>query len=395
MRPPAIVARGVSKKFVSHRSRATSLKELALRQKHSSEDFWALRDVDVEIARGETVGLIGANGSGKSTLLKVLSGILQPTSGSVSVNGRIASLLELGAGFNGELSGRDNVYLNAALLGMSRREVDGLFDDIVAFSELEDFIDNAVKNYSSGMYVRLGFAVAVHTDPDILLVDEVLAVGDEAFQQKCLSKITQFQDEGRTILLVTHALDTVEKFCTRAVVLDHGRVAFDGAPDYATGTLRALLNPGVDISRVEPPVDKGVDLPAVTVSSTHGGPAVHSFQPGDEFHIRVLVDVPATMEFPGLNTTVVIMGAGDLPIWVMRAEREAAVGHGEGRWHVDFAVAALPPLRGGFVVAVSVADTASGADVAAVRFDDSFFTVSGPQSAGLLDVGYRAVTTLP
>src|SRR5215213_6809055 len=227
----AIRAVEVTKRFVIHGQRATSLKGRLVRRRGSEDtSFAALNDVSLTIETGHTVGLIGPNGSGKSTLLKVLAGILRPSSGTVQANGRIASLLELGAGFNGELSGRDNVYLNASLLGLSRKETDGLFDSIVAFSELEDFIDNPVKHYSSGMYVRLGFAVAVHVDPDILLVDEVLAVGDEAFARKCLDKIGEFQREGRTILFVTHSLDLVEQICDRAIVLDHGRVVFDGDP---------------------------------------------------------------------------------------------------------------------------------------------------------------------
>jgi len=237
-----ISASGVGKRFQLHHKRATSLKErLLLHRRASSEEFWALRDVDLEIGGGLTVGLIGPNGSGKSTLLKVLSGILAPTTGTVAVRGRVASLLELGAGFNGELTGRENVYLNAAILGLSRRETSRQFDDIVAFAELEPFIDNQVKHYSSGQYVRLGFAVAVHVSPDILLVDEVLAVGDESFQRKCLTKIAEFQEQGCTILFVTHSLDLVPRICGRAVVLDHGRVLHDGDPVEATERLRSLL----------------------------------------------------------------------------------------------------------------------------------------------------------
>ena len=231
MAEATISASGVGKRFQLHHKRATSLKErLLLHRRASSEEFWALRDVDLEIGGGLTVGLIGPNGSGKSTLLKVLSGILAPTTGTVAVRGRVASLLELGAGFNGELTGRENVYLNAAILGLSRRETSRQFDDIVAFAELEPFIDNQVKHYSSGQYVRLGFAVAVHVSPDILLVDEVLAVGDESFQRKCLTKIAEFQEQGCTILFVTHSLDLVPRICGRAVVLDHGRVLHDGDP---------------------------------------------------------------------------------------------------------------------------------------------------------------------
>jgi len=183
------------------------------------------------VATGGTMGLIGNNGSGKSTLLKVIAGILRPTKGMVRERGRIAGLIELGAGFHPELTGRENVYLNASFLGLSRAETDAVYDDIVGFAELEDFMDTAVKFYSSGMLVRLGFACAVHVDPEIILIDEVLAVGDEGFQARCLDKVRSFQREGRSIVIVSHALDQVRQLCDQAVMLDHGRARAIGAPD--------------------------------------------------------------------------------------------------------------------------------------------------------------------
>ncbi|MBI4261235.1 MAG: ABC transporter ATP-binding protein, partial [Actinobacteria bacterium] len=190
-----------------------------------------LKDVDLEDPEGSTIGLIGPNGSGKTTLLKIIAGIIRPTDGRVITRGRIAALLELGAGFHPELTGRENVYLNASILGLSRAETDAAFDEIVEFAELGDFIDNQVKFYSSGMFVRLGFAVAVHVDPSILLIDEVLAVGDEGFQRKCLDRVARFQREGRTIVFVTHAVDLVRQICDSAVMLEQGRVRIAGAPD--------------------------------------------------------------------------------------------------------------------------------------------------------------------
>ncbi|MBO1750961.1 ABC transporter ATP-binding protein [Actinotalea sp. BY-33] len=231
---------GVSKRFVIRKEK--SLKERIVnfgRSNLHKDDFWALRDVDLAISAGSTVGLVGPNGSGKSTLLKLIGGILQPTAGTVHLRGRLAALLELGAGFHPDLTGRENVYLNASILGLTRKEIDRHFDAIVDFSGIEKFIDTQVKFYSSGMYVRLAFAVAVHVDPDILLVDEVLAVGDEAFQRKCLERIRAFQHEGRTIVLVSHSLDQVAEFCDRAVVLEHGHVVTDGSPRDALRTLRA------------------------------------------------------------------------------------------------------------------------------------------------------------
>src|SRR5918912_483663 len=231
MSAPAIEIDGISKKFRRYRERPTSLKQRVTRFRVRSEEFWALKDVDIAIPEGSTFGLIGPNGSGKTTLLKIVAGILRPTEGRVVTRGRIAALLELGAGFHPELTGRENVYLNGSILGLSRKEIDDRFDEIVAFAELEDFIDNQVKFYSSGMFVRLGFAVAVHVDPQILLIDEVLAVGDEGFQRKCLERIRQFQREGRTIVFVTHAADLVRRICDDAVVLNRGRIHARGEPN--------------------------------------------------------------------------------------------------------------------------------------------------------------------
>lgn len=241
--PDIVHLDGVSKRFVVLRDK--SVKERLLNVSHARahrQEFWALRDIDLTITSGTTVGLVGHNGSGKSTLLKLVGGILRPTSGSVSRRGRLAALLELGAGFHPDLTGRENVYLNAALLGLSRRETGNAFDQIVDFSGVEDFIDTAVKFYSSGMYVRLAFAVAVHVDPDLLLVDEVLAVGDEAFQLKCIDKIREFQREGRTIVFVSHASKQVEQLCDRVVVLHHGAMIFDGATGAGLQVLHSLTD---------------------------------------------------------------------------------------------------------------------------------------------------------
>lgn len=194
----------------------------------TSETFWALSDVSLEIKKGETFGIIGPNGSGKSTLLKLIAGVTKPTKGSITVNGRIAPLIELGAGFHPELTGRENVVLNGVILGMKRVEVEKKFKDIVDFAELWEFIDQPVKHYSSGMYLRLAFAVAVHTDPEILLIDEILAVGDASFQAKCMAKMHEYREQGRTIIIVTHAMETVSSFCERAVFLKQGQVQIMG-----------------------------------------------------------------------------------------------------------------------------------------------------------------------
>jgi len=225
----------VSKKFNLHHERARSFQELALslfrRDNGSREEFWALRDVGFAVEQGETVGLIGPNGAGKSTALKLISRIIEPTSGRIEVNGRVGALLELGAGFHPDLSGRENVYLNGSILGLSRAQIRSRMDDIVAFAELERFIDVPVKHYSSGMYVRLGFSVAVHTDPEILLVDEVLAVGDASFQRKCLERIDEMRSEGVTILFVSHSSEKVRAICSRALWLDDGQLVADGSAE--------------------------------------------------------------------------------------------------------------------------------------------------------------------
>jgi ABC-type polysaccharide/polyol phosphate transport system ATPase subunit len=237
---PVVTMNKVSKRFIIRKEK--SLKERLVnfgRSRKHNDDFWALRDIDLDIEAGTTVGLIGANGSGKSTLLKVIGGIIQPTNGVVRRRGQLAALLELGAGFHPDLTGRENVFLNGAILGLSQKQIEGYFDSIVDFSEIRDFIDTQVKFYSSGMYVRLAFAIAIHVDPDVLLVDEVLAVGDEPFQKKCLDKIKEFQQEGRTIVLVTHDLATVQEMCDRAIVLSHGSVIFDGGAVDGVAALRA------------------------------------------------------------------------------------------------------------------------------------------------------------
>ncbi|MGH2770996.1 MAG: ABC transporter ATP-binding protein [Actinomycetota bacterium] len=269
----AIEVRGVSKRFKLYHEHFKTLKErlIFFRSAHRFEEFWAVKDVTLEVSAGQTFGLVGANGSGKTTLLKMIAGILRPTEGQIRIRGRVAPLLELGAGFHPDLTGRENVFLNGSIMGLSRREISAKFDAIVAFAELEPFIDNPVRNYSSGMYLRLGFAVAIHMDPDILLVDEVLAVGDEAFQQKCLERIRSFQAEGRTILVVTHAVDLVREMCNEAAMLDHGELAALGNPSEVVRTYRdrvATTPAGKKVS-----VLGSIEFTDVTLLDPEGQPA--------------------------------------------------------------------------------------------------------------------------
>ena len=258
----AVDVQGVSKRFRLYHEKYTSLKEKLIHiGRVPYEDLWALRDVSFDVKEGETVGILGRNGSGKSTVLKCVCGVLQPTDGQVVVRGKLAGLLELGAGFQQDLSGRENIYLNGSMLGLSKREVDRLFDDIVDFAELGQFIDNQVKFYSSGMYVRLGFAVAVNVDPDVLVVDEVLAVGDERFQRKCMDRIKRFQREGRTILFVSHSPDQVRAICDRAVVLSDGEMVGQGPPGEAVRLFRERLMEAGDVLALATPEEPPPEAP--------------------------------------------------------------------------------------------------------------------------------------
>lgn len=220
---PAVIVDHVSKKFRLYKERNRTLKSTVMRRRKSvAEEFWAVQDVSFEVPHGESFGIIGRNGSGKSTLLKCLARIYYPDKGRIIMNGRAASMLEVGSGFHPELTGRENIYLNGSILGLKRKEIDAKFDEIVDFSGVEKFLDQPVKNYSSGMYVRLGFSVAVHTNPDILVVDEVLAVGDGAFREKSRQKFLEFTGEGRTVILVSHQLGQVREMCQTVAWMDKG-----------------------------------------------------------------------------------------------------------------------------------------------------------------------------
>jgi ABC-type polysaccharide/polyol phosphate transport system ATPase subunit len=314
--PPAVVAREVAKVYrrFLHKNQFKTLKSALLTGSLLSDltpdqTFTALDGVSFEVPRGATFGVIGENGSGKSTLLKLVAGISKPTRGSVSVRGRISALIELGAGFHPEISGRENVAINAIMLGLTRREVEERFDEIVAFAELAAFIDAPVKTYSSGMYARLGFAVAIHVDPDVLLIDEVLAVGDEAFTRKCLDRIAEFRRRGRTILIVTHALGLVEKMCDEVLWLRQGRVADRGDPrrvvdaylTYVAGSEEALLAraPAPVPPPAEPAPGRGgyregrwgsreVELTRVRLLDDRGRER-HVFTPGETLTVAIAV----------------------------------------------------------------------------------------------------------
>jgi lipopolysaccharide transport system ATP-binding protein len=261
----------------------------------NQEEFWALKDVSFEIQQGDRVGIIGRNGAGKSTLLKVLSRITEPSKGRVEITGRVASLLEVGTGFHPELTGRENIYLNGAILGMGRTEIKQKFDEIVDFSGVENFLDTPVKRYSSGMYVRLAFAVAAHLEPEIMIIDEVLAVGDAAFQKKCLGKMDEVSKSGRTILFVSHNLSAVETLCNRSVVLNHGEVVFRGK---ATDGIRYYIENGVSNNHAFNFNTKEDAMGNKNVKILRGS-AFNAYNPEDLIDVSAPVDISFTV----VNTT--------------------------------------------------------------------------------------------
>jgi ABC-2 type transport system ATP-binding protein len=342
----------VSKRFRLFREKPSSLKARLISSRSRAEDFWALKDVAFEVREGESLGLIGHNGSGKTTLLKVVAGILRPTEGIVRTRGRMAALLELGAGFHPELTGRENVYLNASFLGLTRRDTDAVYEDIVAFAEIEDFMDNQVKFYSSGMLVRLGFAVAVHVDPEILLVDEVLAVGDESFQAKCLNRIRSFQAEGRTIVLVTQALDTVRQVCDRAVMLDHGELYAKGAPLDVVRELRYVLL-RKDPHFVPEEGSREVELAGVELVRDDGT-TERPVRVGEDLTIQI--DAKANQPVTDLVCAFQVLDSANYPV----VDGREPIGAIEGKKRVRFDLRSLPLVPGRYFVTVGLESGESG-----------------------------------
>jgi ABC-type polysaccharide/polyol phosphate transport system ATPase subunit len=379
----AIEVRGVRKTYqrYSRRRQFATLKSAllsgrVLRDLRPDETFDALKGISFDVAAGKTFGIIGRNGSGKSTMLKLIAGIGRPTEGAVSVKGRVSALIELGAGFHPEISGRENVYINGMMLGLTKREVAARFDDIVAFAELQDFIDAPVKTYSSGMYMRLGFAVAIHVDPDVLLVDEVLAVGDEAFTHKCLDKFSEFRRRGKTVLLVTHSLDLVTRFCDEALWLDGGLARLQGDPkrvvdaylldvagvENQAGARAIEGSPSTSAGRPEEPADmtraiegrwgsREVEISAVEFRGRNGQPA-HVFQSGDPIEIRL--HVRARRPVSDLVFGVGIFNADGVCCYGTNTAIEGATsGAMSGEGQVSFTVDRLDLVEGSYLVDVA------------------------------------------
>jgi ABC-type polysaccharide/polyol phosphate transport system ATPase subunit len=397
---PAIVVENVSKRFRLSGHKVRSIKEGALRLgRNTYAEFWALKDISLAIDEGETIGILGHNGSGKSTLLKCISGILKPTTGEVRLRGRIASLLELGAGFHPDLTGRENVFINASFLGIPKKEIAKHFDDIVAFAELEHFIDQQVKYYSSGMYVRLGFAVAINVDPDILLVDEVLAVGDEVFQKKCIDRVEELQTEGKTILFVTHAADLARKICDRVIVLDHGDMVANGSPGESIRIFREYLHghltdvegePDGDVARTH---DPRVQITSVTFEHPGQPDRRHVFA-GEPLTIRVGIDAvePVTDAVLGLE---VRDSSGEV-LYVSDTEMLGApLPPLQGTVEVTFNIGSLPLLDGAFPISIQLKDRHGGRLLDFREGQDTFEVVNPTRAGGSILLPVSVETTEP
>jgi ABC-type polysaccharide/polyol phosphate transport system ATPase subunit len=354
-----ISVEGVSRRFRVHAREARTLKDLFVQWGRTEPtDVWALRDVSISIDRGEAVGLIGRNGSGKTTLLRLVAGIIKPTAGHVETEGRIGSLLELGAGFHLDFTGRENVFLNGAIQGLRRADIRRRFDEIVAFAELEHAIDRPVRTYSSGMTMRLGFAIASFLDADILLLDEVFAVGDEAFQRKCFGRIFRFKQEGGTIVFVSHDASAVERLCERSVLLEAGRVAFNGPTREAVTRYRRALAEDLD------PAERGAGLREwgsgeATIASAalvgHEGAERLQFLSGEPFALRVAVvaadGVPPPRLQLELRDDAGTLVAGD----AVDLGRLGWVG-GNGERGVRFEIGQLPLADGRFHLRLGLTD---------------------------------------
>ena len=352
-----ISVEGVSRSFRVHGREARTLKDLFVqRGQTAAHDVRALTDVSFEIGRGEAVGLIGRNGSGKTTLLRVIAGIIRPTAGSVRSDGRIGSLLELGAGFHLDFTGRENVFLNGAIQGMRRADIKERFDEIVTFAELENAIDRPVRTYSSGMTMRLGFAIAAFLDADILLLDEVFAVGDEAFQRKCFGRIFAFKEAGGTIVFVSHDASAVERLCERSVFLDGGRVAFDGPTGEAVTRYRRVLSSDAD------PAERGAGLRewgsgeawigAASLVGTEGSERLQ-FLSGEPFELRVNVaadGVPPPRLQLELRDDAGALVAGDA------VDLRSLGWNGRGSRDIRFRIGALPLADGRFHLRLGLTD---------------------------------------
>jgi ABC-2 type transport system ATP-binding protein len=396
----AVEIQNLSKRFRLYQEKYSSLKERLVHAGHIPfHDFWALKDVEASFEAGNTIGMLGRNGSGKSTLLKCIAGILQPTSGQVVVRGTVAAMLELGAGFSHDLTGRDNVFLNGTLLGMTRKEIRRRFDEIVAFAELEEFIDNQVKYYSSGMVVRLGFSVAVSMEPDILLVDEVLAVGDERFQQKCFERVQQFQNDGRTIIVVSHSPDMLRGLCDQILVLEGGHVVTIAPPGEAIRAFReGLLAVG---EAVPPEIEDAMaphsrDLRQVEITNSVAEFAASGERPylisGESLTVRV--DYTVRNAVDGALFAIEMLTESGERLYYRQTSPEESMVLAPGPGSVSFQFDSVPLLDGRYIVNVDV--RSSGGIVLALAEPACTFEVMNPgKSLGMVDLPLRVEVAVP
>lgn len=346
----AVEINNVSKMFKLYHENVKSLKEKVMfLNRRGYEEFWALKDVSAQVRYGETFGIIGANGSGKSTLLKCITRILYPTSGEVVTNGSIAALLELGAGFQPDLTGRENIYLNGSILGFSKKEIDRKFDEIVEFSELGRFIDNHVRNYSSGMFIRLGFAIAISVDPDILIIDEVLAVGDEAFQRKCLERISEIQDSGKTIIFVTHNVEITREICSEVIMLEHGRLVKQGKPrevvNYYHEKMETVGGGGERGNR-------SIEIVDVAFLDEEGVESSH-FITGDDLEVRVSYEAHDPVDDPVFGISIEDY-RGFTVYGTNTRLKEMRLGTLRGKGTVTFNLKSMPMLEGKYNVSLAI-----------------------------------------
>ncbi len=353
----AIECHGVWKSYRIYHQRSHTLKEKVLSRRSRYDDFWALRGVDLEVQAGTTFGIIGANGSGKSTLMKSLARILAPNRGSLTVNGTVSPLLELGTGFHPELTGRENLFLGGSLLGQNRAHIQARFDDIVDFAGIGEFIDAPVKNYSSGMYARLAFALAINVDPEILLVDEVLSVGDESFQMRCYQRIAELRMEGRTIVMVSHNLDTIRSMCSHAVWLEHGTVQLAGESDaVAAGYLAEVHRDASQHSGLAPSGSRHgtgrVEITGVTFVDRNGV-AQGAFRTNEPFTVRV--QYRAKERTDDIACGIAVLSAQNLSYLFGHSSNAAGLDldlDGEGA--IEFTLPSLPLMQGSYVVTVAL-----------------------------------------
>jgi lipopolysaccharide transport system ATP-binding protein len=320
--------------------------------------MWALRDVSFDVRRGEVIGVIGGNGAGKSTLLKILSRITEPTEGEAVIEGRVGSLLEVGTGFHQDLTGRENIFLNGAILGMRKAEIDRKFDEMVAFAGVEKFIDTPVRHYSSGMYVRLAFAVAAHMDPEILIVDEVLAVGDSQFQKKCLGKLDDVARGGRTVLFVSHNMAAIQRLCTSAILLDRGRLVKAGD---VRSTVTAHLAAGSRAGYVAASLTGGVQILAAELTDERGAPLMH---PTSAEPIVIRVDYTVPHHSPGLKLGIGVLAPDGVPLFTTNTDDvNLAVPIVPGRYEARVVIPAHALLAGDFHLAVCLWNDAAVLDL--------------------------------